>query len=33
MSDDEWAVIEPALPAPAWRLGKCGRPGEYCHRT
>ncbi len=32
MSDDEWVVIEPALPAPAWRLGKGGRPGGYCRR-
>jgi transposase len=32
MSDAEWQVIEPALPAPAWRQGKGGRPAEYCRR-
>jgi transposase len=32
MSDTEWAVIEPALPAPAWRLGRGGRPAEHCRR-
>ncbi|MGH3224043.1 MAG: transposase [Streptosporangiaceae bacterium] len=32
MSDAEWAVTEPALPAPAWTLGKGGRPGGYCRR-
>jgi transposase len=32
MSDVEWAVTEPALPAPAWTLGKGGRPAEYCRR-
>ena len=32
MSDTEWAVIEPALPAPAWMLGKGGRPAEHCRR-
>ena len=32
MSDAEWAVVEPALPAPAWTLGKGGRPAEYCRR-
>jgi transposase len=31
-SDTEWAVTEPALPAPAWTLGKGGRPAEYCRR-
>ena len=28
MSDGEWKVIEPALPAPAWLAGKGGRCGE-----
>jgi len=32
MSDAEWQVIEPALPAPAWRAGKGGRPAEWCRR-
>jgi transposase len=32
MSDDEWAVTEPALPAPPWTLGKGGRPAGYCRR-
>jgi transposase len=32
MSDAEWAVIEPLLPAPAWMLGRGGWPGIYCRR-
>jgi transposase len=32
MSDAEWAVIEPLLPAPGWRLGRGGWPGRYCRR-
>jgi transposase len=32
MSDAGWAVAEPALPAPAWTLGKGGRPAGYCRR-
>ena len=32
MSDAEWRVIEPALPAPAWKSGKGGRPAEHCRR-
>ena len=32
MSDAEWAVTEPTLPAPAWTLGKGGRLAEYCRR-
>jgi len=32
MSDAEWAVTEPALPAPAWQQGKGGRPAEWCRR-
>jgi transposase len=32
MSDGEWRVIEPALPAPAWKAGKGGRPAEHCRR-
>src|SRR5215469_15371261 len=29
----EWAVIEPTLPAPAWKAGGGGRPAEHCRRT
>ena len=32
MSDAEWAVTEPALPAPAWQRGQGGRPAERCRR-
>jgi transposase len=32
MSDAEWQVIEPALPPPAWKAGKGGRPAGYCRR-
>ena len=32
MSDAEWAVIEPTLPAPAWLAGKGGRPARRCRR-
>ena len=32
MSDAEWQVIEPALPAPAWKAGKGGRPAGRCRR-
>jgi transposase len=32
MSDAEWAVIEPLLPAPGWTLGQGGWPGIYCRR-
>ena len=32
MSDAEWQVIEPALPAPAWKAGKGGRPAGHCRR-
>jgi transposase len=32
MSDAEWQVIESALPAPAWKAGKGGRPAEHCRR-
>jgi transposase len=32
MTDAEWAVIEPVLPAPAWQAGRGGRPGEHCRR-
>lgn len=32
MSDAEWAVIEPVLPAPAWLAGRGGRPAGHCRR-
>jgi transposase len=32
MTDAEWAVIEPLLPAPGWMLGRGGSPGSYCRR-
>jgi transposase len=32
MSDAEWAVIEPLLPAPGWTAGQGGWPGIYCRR-
>ena len=32
MSDAEWQVIEPALPPPAWKAGRGGRPAGYCRR-
>ena len=32
MSDAEWAVIEPTLPAPAWQAGRGGRPAGRCRR-
>jgi transposase len=32
MSDAEWRVTEPALPAPAWTAGKGGRPAGRCRR-
>ena len=32
MSDAEWQVIEPVLPAPAWKAGKGGRPAGRCRR-
>jgi transposase len=32
MSDEEWQVTEPALPAPAWQAGQGGRPAQHCRR-
>jgi transposase len=32
MTDAEWALIEPMLPAPAWLAGRGGRPAEHCRR-
>lgn len=32
MTDAEWAVIEPLLPAPGWTRGQGGSPGSYCRR-
>jgi transposase len=32
MSEAEWAVCEPSLPAPAWLAGRGGRPASHCMR-
>ena len=32
MSEAEWAVCEPLLPAPAWLAGHGGRPASWCMR-
>ncbi|TDD14103.1 transposase [Nonomuraea diastatica] len=32
MSDEEWQVIKPLMPWPAWFIGNGGRPGKYCRR-
>ena len=32
MSESEWAVCEPLLPAPAWLAGRGGRPARWCMR-
>jgi Putative transposase of IS4/5 family (DUF4096) len=32
MSEAEWAVCEPLLPAPARRAGRGGRPATWCMR-
>ncbi len=32
MSEAEWAICEPALPAPAWRAGRGCRPAAHCMR-
>ena len=32
MTDAEWAVCEPLLPAPAWLAGRGGRPASWCMR-
>ena len=32
MTDAEWAVIEPLLPAPGWLAGQGGCPASYCRR-
>ena len=32
MSEAEWAVCEPSLPAPAWLAGRGGRPARWCMR-
>jgi len=32
MSEAEWAVIEPTLPAPGWTQGRGGRPASRCRR-
>ena len=32
MTEAEWAVCEPLLPAPAWLAGRGGRPARSCMR-
>jgi transposase len=32
MSEAEWTVCEPLLPAPAWLAGRGGRPASWCMR-
>ena len=32
MTEAEWAVCEPLLPAPAWLAGRGGRPATWCLR-
>jgi transposase len=32
MSEAEWAVTERALPGPAWKQGRGGRPAQHCRR-
>ena len=32
MTEAEWAVCEPLLPAPAWLAGHGGRPASWCMR-
>jgi transposase len=32
MSQAEWALCEPLLPAPAWLAGRGGRPASWCMR-
>ena len=32
LTDAEWAVIEPLLPAPGWMAGQGGSPGSHCRR-
>ena len=32
MSEAEWAVCEPLLPAPAWLAGRGGRSASHCMR-
>ncbi|MGP3921229.1 transposase [Nonomuraea sp. 10N515B] len=32
MSDEEWQVIKPLMPWPAWLTGNGERPEKYCRR-
>jgi hypothetical protein len=32
MTEAEWGVCEPLLPAPAWLAGRGGRPARWCMR-
>ncbi|MFG1614526.1 transposase [Nonomuraea wenchangensis] len=31
MSEEEWQIIKPLMPWPAWLDGNGGRPGKHCH--
>jgi len=33
ITDAEWALIAPLLPAPAWQAGRAGRPEAHCRRA
>ncbi|WP_158754544.1 transposase [Streptomyces sp. NRRL F-2580] len=33
MTDAEWVVVRPLLPAPGWMQGQGGQPEAYCHRA
>ena len=33
VKDAEWAVVEAALPVPAWLAGNGGRPEKHCRRV
>jgi transposase len=33
MTDEQWQVIRPLLPVPAWMESRGGRPESYCHRV
>ncbi|WP_246144932.1 transposase [Actinacidiphila oryziradicis] len=33
MTDAEWAVVRPLLPALGWLRGRGGQPEVYCHRA
>jgi len=33
VTDAEWAIVEPLLPAPGSTAGRGGRPEKYCRRV